>query len=121
MTAKKCTKKGKCTCKIVVLLIKPIAFVLFPLSSLLQDLKVPNNSNCRTSCEWLQVFGCFFCGVAITTDVTNKIDKKLDNCRILIHQKFLSATLRNIDVTFRAAIHPLINNGVYSDKRFHVD
>ena len=67
------------------------------------------------------MFGCFFCGAAITTDITNKIDKKLDNCRILIHQKFLSATLRNIDVTFRAAIDPLINNGVYSDKRFHVD
>ena len=63
----------------------------------------------------------FFCGAAITTDITNKIDKKLDNCRILIHQKFLSATLRNIDVTFRAAIHPLINNGVNSDKRLHVD
>ena len=69
-------------------------------------------------CKCLVVF---FCGAAITTDVTNKIDKKLDNCRILIHQKFLSATLRNIDVTFRAAIDPLINNGVYSDKRFHVD
>ena len=31
-----------CTCKIVVLLIKPIAFVAFPLPSPSPDLKVPN-------------------------------------------------------------------------------
>ena len=34
-------KKAWCTCKIVVLLIKPIAFVAFPLPSPSSDLKVP--------------------------------------------------------------------------------
>ena len=34
-------KKAWCTCKIVVLLIKPIAFVTFPLPSPSSDLKVP--------------------------------------------------------------------------------
>ena len=37
-------KKAWCTCKIVVLLIKPIAFVAFPLPSPPSDLKVPNVS-----------------------------------------------------------------------------
>ena len=37
-------KKAWCTCKIVVLLIKPIAFVAFPLPSPSSDLKVPNVS-----------------------------------------------------------------------------
>ena len=35
-------KKAWCTCKIVVLLIKPIVFVAFPLPSPSSDLKVPN-------------------------------------------------------------------------------
>ena len=42
-------KKVWCTCKIVVLLIKPIAFVVFPLPSPSSDLKVPNKSF-RTDC-----------------------------------------------------------------------
>ena len=37
-------KKAWCTCKIVVLLIKPTAFVAFPLPSSSSDLKVPNFS-----------------------------------------------------------------------------
>ena len=37
-------KKEWCTCKIVVLLIKPTAFVAFPLPSPSSDLKVPNFS-----------------------------------------------------------------------------
>ena len=42
--AKKCTKKCKCTCRVVVLVIKPIAFLTLLLPSLL--LKLPKNSNC---------------------------------------------------------------------------
>ena len=41
MTAKKFTKKRDARAKIVVLLIKPIAFVVFPLPSPWSDLKVP--------------------------------------------------------------------------------
>ena len=37
-------KKAWCTCKVIVLLIKPIAFVAFPLPSPSSDLKVPNLS-----------------------------------------------------------------------------
>ena len=44
MTAKKFTKKRDARAKIVVLLIKPIAFVMFPLPSPLSDLKVPITS-----------------------------------------------------------------------------
>ena len=42
-------KKAWCTCKIVVLLIKPIVFVAFPLPSLSLDLKVPNEEKTYTS------------------------------------------------------------------------
>ena len=41
MTAKKCTKKAWCTCKVVVLLIKPTAFLLFSLPSTSSLLKLP--------------------------------------------------------------------------------
>ena len=41
-TAKKCTKKAWCTCKVVVLLIKPIAFLPFSLPSASSLLKLPN-------------------------------------------------------------------------------
>ena len=37
-------KKARCTCKIVVLLIRPVAFVVFPLPSPSSDLKVPTTS-----------------------------------------------------------------------------
>ena len=40
-TAKKCTKKAWCTCKVVVLLIKPIAFLPFSLPSASSLLKLP--------------------------------------------------------------------------------
>ena len=40
MTAKKCIKKRDARAKIVVLVIKPIAFVEFPLPSPSSDLKV---------------------------------------------------------------------------------
>ena len=40
-TAKKCTKKVWCTCKVVVLLIKPIAFLPFSLPSTSSLLKLP--------------------------------------------------------------------------------
>ena len=40
-------RKAWCTCKIVVLLIKPIAFVAFPLPSPSSDLKVPNKQQRR--------------------------------------------------------------------------
>ena len=40
-TAKKCTKKAWCTCKVVVLLIKPIAFLPFSLPSASALLKLP--------------------------------------------------------------------------------
>ena len=36
-------KKAWCTCKVVVLLIKPIVFLTFSLPSASLDLKVPNN------------------------------------------------------------------------------
>ena len=42
MTAKKCTKKACCTCKVVVFLIKPIAFLPFSLPSASSLLKLPN-------------------------------------------------------------------------------
>ena len=42
-TAKKCTKKAWCTCKVVVLLIKPIAFLRFSLPSASSLLKLPND------------------------------------------------------------------------------
>ena len=45
MTAKECTKKAWCTCKVVVLLIKPIAFLPFSLPSASSLLKLPNNSS----------------------------------------------------------------------------
>ena len=41
MTAKKCTKKAWCTCKVVVLLIKPTALLLFSLPSTSSLLKLP--------------------------------------------------------------------------------
>ena len=41
MTAKKCTKKAWCTCKVVVLLIKPIPFLPFSLPSASSLLKLP--------------------------------------------------------------------------------
>ena len=41
-TAKKCTKKAWCTCKVVVLLIKPIAFLPLSLPSASSLLKLPN-------------------------------------------------------------------------------
>ena len=41
-TAKKCTKKAWCTCKVVVLLIKPVAFLPFSLPSTSSLLKLPN-------------------------------------------------------------------------------
>ena len=44
-TAKKCTKKAWCTCKVVVLLIKPIGFLPFSLPSASSLLKLPINSN----------------------------------------------------------------------------
>ena len=40
-TAKKCTKKAWCRCKVVVLLIKPIAFLPFSLPSASSLLKLP--------------------------------------------------------------------------------
>ena len=40
-TAKKCTEKAWCTCKVVVLLIKPIAFLPFSLPSPSSLLKLP--------------------------------------------------------------------------------
>ena len=43
-TAKKCTKKAWCTCKVVVLLIKPIAFLPFSLPSASSFLKLPIDS-----------------------------------------------------------------------------
>ena len=42
--AKKCTKKSWYTCKVVVLLIKPVIFLPFSLTSASLDLKVPNVS-----------------------------------------------------------------------------
>ena len=42
MTAKKCRKKRDARARIVVLLIKPIAFVTFPLPSRVVGLKVPS-------------------------------------------------------------------------------
>ena len=44
MTAKKCTEKRDARAKIVVLLIKRIVFVAFPLPSPSSDLKLPNVS-----------------------------------------------------------------------------
>ena len=41
-TAKKCTKKAWCRCKVVVLLIKPTAFLPFSLPSASSLLKLPN-------------------------------------------------------------------------------
>ena len=50
-------KKAWCSCKIVVLLIKPIAFVAFPLPSPSSDLKVPTDvGSTSTTCsqrQWL--------------------------------------------------------------------
>ena len=45
MTAEKCTKKRDAACKVVVLLIKPVAFVAFslPLPSPWSDLEVPSS------------------------------------------------------------------------------
>ena len=40
-------KKAWCTCKVVVLLIKPIVFLTFSLPSASLDLKVPNNKSIR--------------------------------------------------------------------------
>ena len=42
-------KKAWCTCKIVVLVIQPIALVEFPLPSPSSDVKVPNNSSSALS------------------------------------------------------------------------
>ena len=44
-TAKKCTKKAWCTCKVVVLLIKPIAFLPLSLLSASSLLKLPNEAH----------------------------------------------------------------------------
>ena len=41
-------KKAWCTCKVVVLLIKPIVFLTFSLPSASLDLKVPTNGGKRT-------------------------------------------------------------------------
>ena len=38
-------KKAWCTCKVLVLLIKPIVFLMFSLPSPSLDLKVPNVKN----------------------------------------------------------------------------
>ena len=45
--AKKCTKKAWCTCKVVVLLIKPIAFLPFSLPSASSLLKLPIDTTTR--------------------------------------------------------------------------
>ena len=42
-------KKVRCTCEVVVLLIKPIAFLTFSLSSASLDLKVPIKFSCSTT------------------------------------------------------------------------
>ena len=49
MAAKKCTKKAWCTWKVVVLLIKPVAFLPFSLPSASSLLKLPNDSGRRLS------------------------------------------------------------------------
>ena len=45
-------KKEWCTCKVVVLLIKPIVFLTFSLPSASLDLKVPNEQR-RLLCYYL--------------------------------------------------------------------
>ena len=51
-------KKAWCTCKVVVLLIKPIVFLTFSLPSASLDLKIPNK-RMRERC-WLQQRGHIF-------------------------------------------------------------
>ena len=44
-TGKRYTKKASCTCKVVVLLIKPFVFLTFSLPSASLDLKVPSDDS----------------------------------------------------------------------------
>ena len=58
-TGKKCTKKFLCTCKVVVLLIKPIFFFTFSLPS--ASLGVPNGLERGFVKHWLNsVYNCLF-------------------------------------------------------------
>ena len=50
---KRNVQKVSCTCKVVVLLIKPIAFMKFPLPSPSSDLKVPIKLLARESSLYL--------------------------------------------------------------------
>ena len=82
--AKKCTKKAWCTCKVVVLLIKPIVFLTFSLPSALlhlkRDLKIrrrrrqrelQKNNRLRLAkqqlCMCITLFCTFLCRYCTTT------------------------------------------------------
>ena len=56
-TAKKCTKKAWCTCKVVVLLIKPVAFLPFSLPFASSLLKLPiSDGRTRVKFTILQIY-----------------------------------------------------------------